>query len=304
MGDFREEIARHKSAHTKAELVDVLADELGERATSVNPLTEAMFSRVAPEFRPTEYARKADGHREDARRVAQNATALKLLLHEQVGRPRYDRVLTLKKQDFAECLAAVRAFDDGVERAVGVHAPTTLPLDVEEVAAEPPKRTRPTEPLGEPITALTEGYQRRLATWLDSHTEIANSPYTVYVLDCTPDVGDDEHEMVADLRRAVHAKLEAGIPRGSLTIKERAAAELNDDNRLYYVGSTGDLEKRIDEHETGAAASGVDFTTNFRPRRLVDVRSASTEGAAKQLEGERAREIDRQTGRFAYSDEL
>lgn len=48
MADFREEINQLQNEHTKAGLVDALAERLGERTTSVNPLTTAMFAELRP----------------------------------------------------------------------------------------------------------------------------------------------------------------------------------------------------------------------------------------------------------------
>lgn len=116
MAGFREKINRLQSEHTKPGLIDVLAEKLGERTTSVNPLTTAMFTALRPGTRPAEYAHKSDDYSEDTSRVATNAIALKMLLHEQVGRPLYEPIETLVKQDFAECIAAVDAFHEGLTR--------------------------------------------------------------------------------------------------------------------------------------------------------------------------------------------
>jgi hypothetical protein len=142
-GRLRDEIEKALATHSKDQLIDALAEKLEKRATSVHPLIEAMFDRIAPKHQPIEYARKADGHREDSKRVAMKSTALKILLHEQIGRPLYMRVLTLKKRDFAECILAVDAYDEGIEQAPGIHVPTTLPFGIDEFILDPPTRTQP-----------------------------------------------------------------------------------------------------------------------------------------------------------------
>ena len=304
MADFRASIDELEGSHTKGELVDLLAEKVGRKVTSVNPTTEAMFDRIAPNELPIEYARRSSYFSEEMQPVAKNALALKHLLHEQVGRPLYNRVVRLKKWGFAECSVAIDAHDEGVERAPGAHVPTTLPLDAEGFVEEPPERRQPTESPFQTIVTLDDGYEGRLTEWLAAAPDIANSSYFVYALDCTPAVGVEENPMLYDLRRAVATKAAHGVGTWSLGDGEGAAAALNRDHRVFYVGSTADIEKRVDEHVAGTAKSGVDFTSMVPPRHLVVVRGCDSRGEALRLEGDLAREIDHREGLFAYSDEM
>lgn len=137
MADFREEIHRLQDEYTKPGLIDALAERLGQRTTSVNPPAEAMFAELRPNTQPVNYARKSEGYSANTSRVATNAIALKILLHEQVERPLYEPVETLVKQDLAECIAAVDTFHDGLEWGMRLHTPTILPLDVDEFVNPP-----------------------------------------------------------------------------------------------------------------------------------------------------------------------
>ncbi|MFC7216009.1 GIY-YIG nuclease family protein [Saliphagus sp. GCM10025334] len=302
MSDFRPEINRLQDEYSKADLVDKLADRLGERATSVNPVTEAMFERIAPGTQPIMYTRKSENYSENLKPVAKNATALKHLLHEQVGRPRSERVLTLKKQDFAECIVAVDAYDDGHERGPGIHVPTTLPMTAEGFQTEPPTRTVVTDSPFETIVELDEDYQSRLSQWMKNHPDRADGSCAVYVLDCTPPVGDQEDDRIRSLRSTVTTKLEHGIKQSELEPTGQAAEALNKDNRIYYIGSTTDLGKRIQEHCIGTAVSGVDFTQVLPPTALVEVQGYKSVDEARRKEGQRAREINSLENAFAYSD--
>lgn len=300
MADFRQEIHRLQNEHTKSELIDALAGRLGERTTSVNPLTTAMFDELRPETRPVAYARKSEYYSEDTSRVATNAIALKILLHEQVGRPLYEPVETLVKQDFAECIAAVDAFHRGADRGMGLHTPTTLPLDVEGFVDAPPGRSgTPDSPFDIVADLEPPSGTQRVGAQFDTD----DAPYFVYVLDCTPPV-DDEPGKIWDRRRAVRTKIEAGISLPELEPKERATHALNQNKRIYYVGSTNDIAKRVREHLAGTDKSGVNFTNTLPPQALVEVRSCESRTRAESLEGALARELAEKGKLFAYSDEM
>ncbi|WP_115864773.1 GIY-YIG nuclease family protein [Halorussus litoreus] len=302
MADFRDQIGRLHTNNRKDELIDILSDKLGEKTTSVNPLTEAMFERIAPNYSPRDYAQESENYAEDWKPVKKNATALKFLLHKQVGRPLYERVLTLKKRDFAECITAIDAYESGQKRGTGEHIPTSLPDEADDFVSDPPRRKRSTSSSFDTIVELTGDYQKEVAQWLDQNSNGGSSPYFVYVLDCTPDTGENESEKVRNLRCAVETKITSGISR--LDVKERAAKALNDDQHIYYVGSTNNITDRLRQHDIGTAASGVDFTTNFSPKQLVEIQTCSSRSTAESLEGERARELDDREGLFAYSDEM
>lgn len=302
MADFRNQIDTLQVNNRKDELIDILSDKLDGRTTSVNPLTEAMFERIAPNHYPTAYAQKSENYAEDWKPVKKNATALKFLLHEQVGRPLYERVLTLKKQDFAECITAIDAYEKGQERGAGEHVPTTLPDEADNFVNEPPRRERFTSSPFDTIVELTGEYQEEVLQWLHQNSDAGSSSYFVYVLNCTPDIGEDESEKVRNLRCATETKITSGI--SDLDVKERAAKALNNNKQIYYVGSTNNITERLRQHDIGTSASGVNFTMNFGPKQLVEVQTCNSRSAAENLEGERARELDNCEELFAYSDEM
>jgi len=300
MADFREEINRLQNEYTTDGLIDALAERLGERTTSVNPLTTAMFAELRPESQPIEYARRSADYSADTSRVATNAIALKILLHEQVGRPLSEPVETLVKQDFAECIAAVDAFHEGVDHGMGLHTPTTLPLDVTEFVDNPPDRSHTS---GSPLETIAPLDTDSGIQQVDAQFDAADSPYFVYVLDCTPPV-DDESGKMWDRRRAVQTKIEAGLPLSELEPKEQAIHALNQGNHVYYVGSTNDIKKRVREHLSGTDKSGVNFTNTLQPRSLIKVECCDSQTRAVSREGALARELTQKEGLFAYSDEM
>jgi predicted GIY-YIG superfamily endonuclease len=296
MADFRKEINRLQENNDKAGLIDALTERLGEETTSVNPLTTAMFEELRPETSPVEYARQSEYYTPDTSRVATNAIALKILLHEQVGRPLYEPVERLVKQDLAECIVAIDASRDGVESGRGVHTPTTLPENVTGFVDEPPDRA---DMIASPFNNIADLDTAQPALELD----VPEASHYVYVLDCTPSL-NDEPGQIWDRRRAVKTKIDAGIPLTRLEPKERATHALNTQDRVYYVGSTSDPIKRIQEHMSGTDKSGVNFTNSLPPQAVVEITTCDSRQAAEATEGTRASEIDRQDGLFAYSDEM
>lgn len=300
MTDFRDEIDRLQNEHTKANLIDALAKRLGERTTSVNPLTVAMFNELRPGTRPIEFARRSEGYSEETSRVATRAIALKILLHEQVGRPLYEPVERLSKQDFAECIVAVDAFSEGFDHGMGLHTPTTLPRDVSGFVDEPPDRYQTPD---SPFNIAIDPEPGSITEQIDAQFDTADSPYCVYVLDCTPPI-DNEPAKIWDRRRAVQTKIEAGISLSELEPKEQATHALNQSKRVYYAGSTNDIVKRVREHVSGTDKSGVNFTNTLSPRALVEVQSADSNTHAESIEGTLARELNQKESLFAYSDEM
>lgn len=300
MADFREQINQLQNDHTKGKLIDTLAEKLGKRTTSVNPLTTAMFAELRPGTRPVEYARRSQYYSEDDSRVATNATALKMLLHEQVGRRLYEPVESLVKQDFAECIAAVDAFHEEHDQGMGIHTPTTLPLNLNEFVDDPPDRSRTPD---SPFNIVADLESTTGTQQIDAQVSTTDTPYFVYVLDCTPPA-DDEPAKIWDRRRAVKTKIEAGISHLELEPKEQAVHALNQNKRVYYVGSTNDVSKRVTEHVSGTDKSGVNFTNTLPPQALVKTRGCESRTQAESLEGTVARELSEREWLFAYSDEM
>lgn len=86
--------------------------------------------------------------------------------------------------------------------------------------------------------------------------------------------------------------------------EEQATHALNQDKRVYYVGSTNDIVTRVQNHLSGTDKSGVNFTNTLPPRSVVKVESCDSRTHAESLEGALARKLNGREGLFAYSDEM
>lgn len=300
MADLRDDLRRWER-EGETGLKEKLAEEsmLGIKKFSVSPLAAGMFDRIAPSHRLVDMGKKN-------RDVEANAIALKVLLHEQIGRPLHRIVGRPTVNDYAQCVTAVYAYDNGVEQQAGAHVPTSLPREIDELVDEPPARTHIPSPPFDPITDLNTGWIQRLDEWKSEHREVAESPYFVYELDCTPGLGDDEDDNVRLHRRVVKTKIKHGDTYSNLEGVEQAAYKLSRNNRIFYVGvieSLGkDVQERVEEHIRGIKASGVKFTTYYPPQQLVDVHGCQTVDEARKLEGKRRDYIDGLENMFAFSD--
>jgi len=90
-------------------------------------------------------------------------------------------------------------------------------------------------------------------------------------------------------------------------LKERAQRRLGDArwwlreaweaNRVFYVGQTEDIFRRVGEHFNKMC---TDFTTLYKPYEVVKIRRARSRGAAETLEERIAKSYNEEGRTFAY----
>lgn len=75
--------------------------------------------------------------------------------------------------------------------------------------------------------------------------------------------------------------------------------------RRVYVGSTNDLSRRIFQHNTDGMENvlwGSEFTRYFRPNAFLEIHSAASEAQAREMEENKARELNRRPGWFVWQN--
>jgi len=303
--DFRQEIQRLYDNNTKEGLKRKLAERTGADSsvlTSVTPNTNELFRHILPRVNVFDYVHQRQENAEDWDDLRKRGTALRILLNRQIGRPKYERIGNLTNRDRAEFVMAAKAYDEGYDLASGAYMPTTLPIGAEQYWNNPPSRTTLPERHLDTIVNLEGEYESTLENWLKNNGDVRDAPYGVYVLDCTPATGMNEPNSIQSLRRDIQATVEFGADiDGSV---KKAGTALNQDCRIYYVGMAENLNKRIAAHIAGAHKSATDYTNLFPPVSLCELWGCETENDAKNLEGNRADEINRMERAFAHSDEL
>jgi len=288
MGDFRQQI-QNKASRGRSGLESELRNLLPEQHESAvrgsfnNELKQACFKRIAPEEDPFEYVRQWPNYNDSwkSKKGKSLATALRMLLTEQIGLPRYEVLDGYKKQVLAEIIVGIHASDEGALRDFDRHVPATLPPGVSVPLEDPPDRDESTVAGFEDLTNLSAFRE------LVSESELESNRFAVYVLDCTPPV-EDERKALWQLRRDSWAKANNGY---SLGPKEEAAQALNKGEKVLYIGQTSDLEDRMERHRIGASAGSARFTNFFYPEGIVEVSWHDSEKEAKDFERERASEL-------------
>lgn len=162
-----------------------------------------------------------------------------------------------------------------------------------------PVREDPAEHRFENVLPAASISQYAVYRWIVQHRSPGDGEHGVYVLDCTPPVGDEEDSRMKTLRREAHEKKEKGE---AMTKIEQAAQAVNNGERLYYVGYAADVPSRVRQHLAGAASGGAKFTNMFTPQALVDVSWFETEGTARTREHQRSTELTEPGQSFAYSE--
>ena len=293
--DFREEIADTKGANTIASLKTEISNFA---TTNLDPdfshsSMKAFCNAVHPTI-PHQYA----VHDETAS-AGQKARQLREFLSDHVGRPKYEKIIRLTKDDIAEFLVGLRVVAADLETPVDA-VPTTLPSGAEHhIPDHPPARgqlTHHSDVDSESFIPLTGNWQS------DIKTQLQTADWYVYELDVTPPV-DDESEDIKLLRRHTEGRVQWGESNVKLDGIYRAADVLNHDGAVYYVGQTNDVIDRLERHRRGATYSGSKFPHLFSPTGgVVNITAGDPPQDPEELEQERTNALTEPGTCWAYSN--
>ncbi|MBX0298149.1 hypothetical protein [Haloarcula nitratireducens] len=295
MQDNTRHQVRKLKAQDKSQLKQSLADELdgiyNRQITNSlrNDLMTACFGQIEPKQGPFEKVQSHENYSPSWSNKKQLATALRMSLSERVDRPEHDGITSLNKQVIAELIVAIRQTDTSTQD----RDPKS------EQSGTAPERTNVSDSPFDDTLPAADFDNYALYTWIVERRTTSAGEHGVYVLDCTPPIGEDEDFRVSSLRQDVSQKSNTGQ---SLTKIEKAAAALNRGERLYYVGYASDVPTRIRQHVSGADSGGAKFTNLFSPQALVDVSWYQTEMTARSEERRRATELTVSGESFGYAE--
>lgn len=286
---------KRKYSRNKAGLWELLGEELGEAYDGELPTNQNVnflrtcFSAIAPEDSPRGCLRRQfDGYsmewEADVSEQHFLATALKCLLYERVGRAKHNTIGSPTVLYLAQLIVALRTADEGTVLNEG-----SIPVSAPVLESHP---THPFEPgfsFGQIETPSLEEWVRSQQSEMDGH-------YAVYVIDCTPQLGEDEDPRVNELRAEVHAEEVSSKPR------EKGAQAVNNGECVYYVGYSDNVPERMRRHAKGMTYGGAKFLSLFKPVELVEVTWHETEAAARKFEKRRAGELTEPGGPYAFCE--
>lgn len=301
--NIRRKVEQLQSNHTrKAPLWRLLDDELGDAYRGEVPTNlsveflQACYTRIAPEEDP--YDRLESYHDnysaqwiQNTTKQAQLATALKLLLHQRVGRSEGNVINSATIQLLSELIVAMRTASDEYADQWLTDEDRRKRLDTA------PERETPPESSFEDELSFEDALTHELDDWLAERRSESAGSYAVYVFDCTPDIGEAEDSKIRSLRSRVTTSDSVTDP------VEKAAQAANNNERVFYVGSANDLRKRMNRHDRLPSGGGANFTATFRPSALVEVSWYETKEKALKQEGKRARDLTRPSESYAYSEQ-
>lgn len=270
----------------------LLPVEYKDRLTG-NPnagLLEGAFVRIAPDEDPYQFVKSWHNYDSSWNKGKSAATALRILLTEQIGLPRYAVISGYTKPTLSKMILGIQAADEGVPRGKGLHVPVTLPEGIKPPLPDPPMLPNPSDADSDPPIPLND-MKSIISTYGNS-----SGKFAVYVLDCTPS-HLSEREAMWELRRDSLAKHEGGY---ELSEKEWYAQALNEGERIYYVGQTKNIVDRMSRHHEGAASGGGYFTNFFKPRGVFDISWYDSEAEAREGEVKRAAELNQSDESRAY----
>lgn len=279
----------------KTGLWDLLEEELGDAYDGELPTNQntdflhTCFHAIAAEDTPRScLERQFDGYsrewEEDVTEQTYLATALKCLLYERVGRAKDNIIGKPTVLYLAQLVVALRTADEG-------------PINWQaNLAMVPTLESRPTHRF-EPGFSFDQIETPALEEWIRSQRSETDGCHAVYVIDCTPQLGDGEDTRISGLRARVHAEGVSSKPR------EKGAQAVNNGECVYYVGNSDDVSKRMRQHaKPGMTDGGAQFLSLFKPVELVEVTWHETKAAAREFEKRRASELTKPGGPYAFSE--
>lgn len=295
MADLRteyNELLKESKSALEGELQELLPRKYRDRLTG-NPnagLLEGAFMRIAPEEDPYEFVKSWHNYDSSWNKGKSAATALRMLLTEQIGLPKYAVISGYTKPTLSKIILGIQAADEGIARGENLHVPVTLPEDIEPPLPDPPELPSASAEYSDTIIPLND-----MKSIISTHGNPSRK-WAVYVLDCTPS-NFREREAMWEFRRDSLAKHEAGH---NLRGKEQYAQALNEGERIYYVGQTKDIVDRMNRHYEGSASGGGQFTNFFKPRGVFDIEWYDSEANARDAEANRADELEQPGESRAY----
>ena len=293
--------------NTNAELKLILEDALGDEYTQKinsqrNDIIWAFFRRVNVDPRQVTLEigeRTFDDLEEEHSERHALASALNYYLASQGIRAR-KATSGLTKDVLSSMITAIRVAEQSAGDSVSDRNPER-PNRSSGRSASAASSERNTFPFPTDSSSLPASTLLSLKEWLERTRGAADGPYAVYVLDCTPPPEGERH---GQLRRRIKTAREL-IVSGALDLSERdyhirdaAAAD-----RVYYVGETNDVVKRINQHLGGPADGGSWFPQLFEPNHLEEVHWYQTKAKAERHErtiGEKIKQCGDSI--FAYWD--
>lgn len=295
MADFRpryNELLKQRKSDLEDQFRGLLPSSYRDSLTG-NPnagYLEGAFKRIAPDEDPYEFVKTWQNYNSSWNKGKSAATALRMLLTEQVGLPCYEVISGYTKPTLSKIILGIEAADEGVPRGEELHVPLTLPEDIHPPLSDPPRLPKQSAEHSRDLIPLTD-MKRLISTYGNP-----SGKFAVYVLDCTP-LRNLERTAMWELRRDALAKFEAGY---ELNEKEEYAQALNEGERIYYVGYTNDIIDRIQRHEEGAASGGAYFTNFFMPRGVIDIDWFDSESEARNAESQRSSNLTKPGESRAY----
>lgn len=309
MADLRQEYHEKKPNGTQSYTQDIqnaLDDLLGEsydaaNETSLkNPFLKACFNRIAPNQSWEELVKTHENYDAswETKTKKKLATALRMLLTEQIGWPEDKGIPGFKRKYLAAILIAIKASDQGISRTEE-HVQITLDpeFDHQLLSEEVPERTCPE--LDFPTLLTFSNTIKSDATAFLEKREIdptSNNHHVVYVIDCAPDP-NNEGSRITSIRQDAQAKSKTGA---SLSEREAAAEFLNESKGILYVGYSHEFPKRMARHHHGKSSGSANFLNLYKPKRLLELTEYSSEDEARRRERMRADELRRQTDCYVY----
>jgi len=307
MADLRQEYHAKTPFGTKSQTQDIQNDideligdsyDVATETSLKNPFLEACFDRIDPNQNWEELVKTHENYDDSWGPQKKRATALRMLMTEQIGWPENKGLLGFQREYLAGILLAIEASDQGISRSDN-HVKVTLEPDFELdlLSEELPERTCPE--LDFPTLMTFSDTVKSNASSLLKDRGIdptSGNHHVVYVINCTPDANDEASSIIST-RKDAQAKKKSGK---ALNEREAAAEFLNESKCILYVGYSHEFPNRMRRHYEGKSSGSADFTSLYKPKRLLKVTDHPSEEEAKKIERNRADKLRRETDCYVY----
>lgn len=307
MADLREEYhdknpngTQNNTQDIQNELDELIGDayDVANETSLKNPFLEACFNRIEPNQGWKGLVKTHGNYDGSWRPQKKRATALRMLMTEQIGWPDDEGLLGFKRKYLAGILIAIKASDRGIGRSED-HVQVTLDpdFDLDLFSEELPKRTYPELDFPTLMTFSDPIELEASSVLKDQNIDPSTkNHHVVYVIDCTPDA-DNERSAISSIRKDAQAKKRSGK---ALNEREAAAEFLNESKGILYVGYSHEFPNRMSRHYEGKSSGSADFVNLYKPKRLFEVTDYPSEPEARKMERIRADQLRRETDYYVY----